>query len=185
MLLLGLRSGKPPQLENHRVPRVGAGNGGPVRVVLGHDVIEGKVEPEGKVVVVGGRFIGMEVAIWLAEQGREVSLVTRAGLGENGIRLEKLSFKTLARRLLDLQVPLYLNCTVMEITEKAVILSMKGEIYSLTADTVILSVGMQSENKLAKELEGIVPEVYAIGDCVRPRDAAEVAYQAARVAAQI
>jgi 2,4-dienoyl-CoA reductase-like NADH-dependent reductase (Old Yellow Enzyme family)/thioredoxin reductase len=154
-------------------------------VVQGHDVIEGKVDPVGKVVVVGGRFIGMEVAIWLAEQGREVSLVTRAGLGENGIRLEKLSFKTLARRLLDLQVPLYLNSTVMEITEKAVILSMKGEIYSLTADTVILSVGMQPENKLAKELEGIGPEVYAIGDCVRPRDAAEVAYQAARVAAQI
>lgn len=154
-------------------------------VVQGHDVIEGKVKPEGKVVVVGGRFIGMEVAIWLAEQGREVSLVTRAGLGEDGIRLEKLSFKTLAGKLLDLHVPLYLNSTVMEITDRAVIFSMGGEIFTLPADTVILAVGMRSEDKLPQELEGVVTELYTVGDCVRPRDAAEVAYQAAKVAAQI
>lgn len=154
-------------------------------VVQGHDVIEGKVKPEGKVVVVGGRFIGMEVAIWLAEQGKDVSLVTRAGLGEDGIRLEKLSFKTLARKLLDLHVPLYLNSTVMEITDRSVIFSMGSEIYTLPADTVILAVGMQSDNKLARELEGVVTELYTVGDCVRPRDAAEVAYQAAKVAAQI
>ena len=163
--------------------RVPGGSG--KNVVQGHDVIEGKAKAEGKVVVVGGRFIGMEVAIWLAEQGKEVSLVTRGGLGEDGIRLEKLSFKTLAMKLLDLHVPLYLNSTVMEITDKAVIFSMGGEIYTLPADTVILAVGMQSDNKLAKELEGVVPELYTVGDCVRPRDAAEVAYQAARVAAQI
>lgn len=154
-------------------------------VVQGHDVIEGKVKPEGKVVVVGGRFIGMEVAIWLAEQGKDVSLVTRAGLGEDGIRLEKLSFKTLARKLLDLHVPLYLNSTVMEITDRSVIFSMGSEIYTLPSDTVILAVGMQSDNKLARELEGVVTELYTVGDCVRPRDAAEVAYQAAKVAAQI
>jgi len=154
-------------------------------VVQGHDVIEGKVKAEGKVIVVGGRFIGMEVAIWLAEQGGEVSLVTRAGLGEDGIKLEKLSFKTLAGRLLDLRVPLYLNSTVMEVTDRSVIFSMGGEIHTLPADTVILAVGMKSENKLAQELEGVAPEVYSVGDCVRPRDAAEVAYQAARVAAQI
>lgn len=163
-----------------RVPG-GAGK----NVVQGHDVIEGKAKPKGKVVVVGGRFIGMEVAIWLAEQGMEVSLVTRAGLGEDGINLEKFSFKTLAKKLLDLRVPLYLHATVVEITDNAVIFSLGGEIYSLPADTVIMAVGMQSDNGLAKELEGAVPELHMVGDCVRPRDAAEVAYQAARVAANI
>ena len=65
------------------------------------------------------------------------------------------------------------------------IFSLGGEIYSLPADTVIMAVGMQSDNRLAKELEGAVPELHMVGDCVRPRDAAEVAYQAARVAANI
>jgi hypothetical protein len=62
---------------------------------------------------------------------------------------------------------------------------MGEEIFSLPADTVILSVGMRSVNKLAQELQGVVPEVYMVGDCVRPRDASEVSYQAAKLAASI
>ena len=133
----------------------------------------------------GGRFIGMEVAIWLKEQGRDVCLVTRAGLGEDGIKLEKQTFKALANKLIELRVPLYLNATVLEITEKSVVFRLGDEIYWLPADTVILAVGMKSVSQLAQELEGLVPEVYAVGDCVRPRDAAEVAYQASTIAARI
>jgi len=154
-------------------------------VVQAHDVIEGKAEAVGRVLVVGGRFVGMELAIWLKEQGKEVSLVTKAGLGQNGIKLEKLSFKTLATKLIELNVPLYLNATVLEITDKVVVISLGNEIFLLPADTVILAVGMRSDNKLAKELEGTIPEVYTVGDCVRPRDAAEAAYQAATVASKI
>lgn len=154
-------------------------------VVQGHDVLEGKVPVKGRAVVVGGRFIGMEVAIWLAEQGKEVSLVTRAGLGEDGIRLEKLTFKTLAGKLVDLRVPLYLHSKVLEITDNAVVVSLGDGVFSIPADTVILAVGMRPENRLAQELEGAAPEVYTVGDCVRPRDAAEVAYQASSLAAKI
>jgi len=154
-------------------------------VLQAHDVIEDKREVVGKAVIVGGRFVGMEVAIWLTEQGKEASLVTRAGLGENGIKLEKRTFKTLARKLIELHVPLYLHATVLEITEKAVVIALGDEIFAIPADTVILAVGMQSENKLVQELESAGLEVHAVGDCVRPRDAAEAAYQAARVASTI
>jgi 2,4-dienoyl-CoA reductase-like NADH-dependent reductase (Old Yellow Enzyme family)/thioredoxin reductase len=155
-------------------------------VVQAQHVIDGQVEAKGKVVVVGGRLIGMEVAIALAEQGREVSLVTRAGLGQNGIKLERMSFRALARKLLELRVPVYLNATVLEITAKAVFMAMgTDEIFSLPADTVVLAVGMRSDNKLAQELEGTGLEVYTVGDCIRPRDAAEVAYQAAALALKI
>jgi 2,4-dienoyl-CoA reductase-like NADH-dependent reductase (Old Yellow Enzyme family)/thioredoxin reductase len=154
-------------------------------VVQGHDVIDGKVEPKGQVVVIGGRFIGMEVAIWLAEEEKPVCLVTRAGLGEDGIRLERRTFRTLAAKLRELRVPLYLYATVLEITDKAVVVALEGDIFSLPADTVILAVGMQPENSLAKDLEGAIPEVFTVGDCVRPRDAAEVAYQAAVAASMI
>ena len=156
-----------------------------LNVVQGHDVIDGRAEAKGRVAVVGGRFIGMEVAIMLAEQGRDVCIVTRAGLGEDGITLEQQSFRTLALKLLDLRVPLYLNSTVLEITDKAIFIRFQDEVYWLQVDTVVLAVGMKSENKLAQELEGVVPEFYAVGDCVRPRDAAELAYQASVVAAKI
>jgi NADPH-dependent 2,4-dienoyl-CoA reductase/sulfur reductase-like enzyme len=154
-------------------------------VVQGHDFIAGKAEAKGKIVVVGGRFIGMEVAIWLKEQGRDVSIVTRAGLGENGVKLEEFTFKTLADRIVGLNIPMFLNSTVLEITEKAVVIPMKNRFFRIPADTVILSVGMRSENRLAKELEGAGIEVHMVGDCVRPRDASDVSYQAARLAASI
>jgi len=154
-------------------------------VVQANDVIMGKVEAKGRVVVIGGRFIGMEVAIWLAEQGKEVSLVTLAGLGENGSKLERMTYRTLARRLIELRVPLYVHTAALEITQSSVVIGWGEEVFSLPADTVILSVGAQSDNKLAQALEGVVPEVYTIGDCVAPRDAAAATYQAARMAAKI
>lgn len=154
-------------------------------VVQANDVIMGEAEAKGRVVVIGGRFIGMEVAIMLAEQGKEVSLVTLAGLSENGSKLERMTYRTLVRRLIALRVPLYLHTAALEITESSVVIGWGAEIFSLPADTVILAVGAQSENKLAQELEGVVPEVYPIGDCVAPRDAAAAVYQAARMAATV
>ncbi|MDM7999810.1 MAG: NAD(P)/FAD-dependent oxidoreductase [Dehalococcoidia bacterium] len=154
-------------------------------VIQGHDFIAGRAPARGRIVVVGGRFIGMEVAIWLKEQGKDVTIVTRAGLGEDGIRLEEFTFKTLADRIVELNIPMFLNSTVLEITEKAVVIPMKGRLFRIPADTVILSVGMRPENRLAKELEGLGIEVHMVGDCVRPRDASDVSYQAARLAATI
>ncbi len=154
-------------------------------VIQGHDFIAGKAQARGRVVVVGGRFIGMEVAIWLKEQGKDVTIVTKAGLGENGIKLEEFTFKTLADRIVDLGIPMFPNSTVLEITDRAVVIPMKNRFFRIPADTVILSVGMRSENRLAAELEGTGIEIQQVGDCVRPRDASDVSYQAARLAAAI
>jgi NADH dehydrogenase FAD-containing subunit len=80
---------------------------------------------------------------------------------------------------------MFLDSTVLEITERAVVIPMKNRFFRIPADTVILSVGMRSENRLAKELEGSGVEVYSVGDCVRPRDASDVSYHAAKLAATI
>jgi len=154
-------------------------------VVQGHDVIAGRAAVTGNAVVVGGRFIGMEVAIMLAEQGRPVSLVTQAGLGEDGIKLEPMTYRALARRLIELRVPLYLRSRVVEVTGKAVMMTLGDDIFALPADTVILAVGMKPENKLAQELEGLVFKVYTLGDCVKPKDAAAVMVQAGKLAGLI
>ncbi|NQT48715.1 MAG: FAD-dependent oxidoreductase, partial [Chloroflexi bacterium] len=97
-------------------------------VVQGHDVIDGKAKAKGRVVVVGGRFIGMEVAIMLAEQGQDVCIVTQAGLGQDGINLEKQSFKTLAVKLIALRVPLYLEAPVLEIMDKTVFMRFQDDV---------------------------------------------------------
>ena len=43
----------------------------------------------------------------------------------------------------------------------------------LKADTVVMAAGARSENRLVEELKETVPAIYAVGDCVEPRDAME------------
>ena len=154
-------------------------------VLQANDVILGKAKVKGSVVVIGGRFIGMEVAISLAEQEKEVSIVTLRGLGENGSKLERMTYRALARRLIELRVPLYIHTVALEIAPRSVVIGWGEEIFSLPADTVILAVGTESDNRLAQELEGVIPEIHIIGDCASPSDAAAATYQAARMAAKI
>ncbi|MBT4511019.1 MAG: FAD-dependent oxidoreductase [Chloroflexi bacterium] len=151
-------------------------------VVQALDVISGKEKPKGKIVVLGGRYTALETTLMLAEQGKDVSLVTRAAFG---LTLERVTFRTLLNKLVDHRVPMYPNTAVLEIVEKHVVVRYNGEVLELPADMVILAVGMRSENRLAQELEDIVPEIYTVGDCVKPKNAASVAYQAAQVASRI
>ncbi len=154
-------------------------------VVQSNDIFTRKVEAKGRVVVLGARFNAIEVAIMLAEQGKQVSIVSRGKLGGKKGPQNTFAFKTLLRRLLELGIPLYLNTPVLEIAPGSVVIGWEGEIAFLPADTVILAVGAQSENKLAQELKGLVPEVYSIGDCNKPRDASSATFDAARVAEKI
>ena len=53
------------------IPNIPGADGG--NVVNSHDVLAGRVRPSGKVVVIGGGMVGMEVAELLAEQGCTVT----------------------------------------------------------------------------------------------------------------
>ncbi|NQT47375.1 MAG: FAD-dependent oxidoreductase [Chloroflexi bacterium] len=155
---------------------------GKSKVVQANDVITGKVEATGEVVVIGGRFVGMEMAILLAEQGHQVSLVTRGRLGGKKGPDEHFTYLTLVRRLMELRIPLYLNTRILEIGETGVVVEFGDDIFSLPADTVVLAVGSKPVNSLAAEMEGLVPELHVIGDCAEPRHAAAATYEAAKVA---
>jgi len=52
------------------------------------------------------------------------------------------------------------------------------ELMFLEAAMVVLAVGAQSENHLVEALEGVAPQVHAIGDCVQPRDTFEAIHDA-------
>ena len=55
------------------------------------------------------------------------------------------------------------------VTNKGVIaMDAEGKEQVIKADTVILAAGFQCNNPLEKRLKGMVPKVYAIGDCVKP-----------------
>jgi 2,4-dienoyl-CoA reductase (NADPH2) len=151
-------------------------------VVQAIDVITGKASVGNSVVVIGGRYVGMEMALSLAKQRKKVSLVTRHRLGRD---VERNTFLTLRQNLLDNGVFVYPDSPVLEITKEGVCLVQDHELLSIKADTVVLAVGSKAENKLAQELEAVIPNVYRIGDCVEPRDAMEAIYEGREVGCKI
>ena len=55
----------------------------------------------------------------------------------------------------------------------------------IPAETVVLATGSEAENTLYRNLEGRVPELYAIGDCVAPRKLLEAIHEGYAVALKI
>ena len=50
---------------------------------------------------------------------------------------------------------------------------------------MVLAVGVKPDNHLEEELKGAVPEMYAIGDCVEPRDALDAISEGAEIGRKI
>ncbi|MFA4911645.1 MAG: FAD-dependent oxidoreductase [Desulfobacteria bacterium] len=136
-------------------------------VVQANDLILGKVMTGEQVVVIGGRYLGMEIADQLAGEGKKVSLVARRSLGRD---IERNIYLTLRNRLIKRGVFIYQSCPVVEIRPGGIYVIFNNDLVFLEADSVVLAVGVKPEKELSTKLKGLVPEVYEIGDCVEPRD---------------
>jgi 2-enoate reductase len=143
------------------------------------DVIKRAPEVGEKVLVIGGRLIGMEVALDLSEKGKRVSVATARRLGENGAKLEENIYRTLRDRLIARGVAIYPGCPVLEIREDGAYFDDDGNIMFLEAETIILAIGAVPRNEMFDKLQSIVPETYAIGDCLAARDGLDAVHDGA------
>jgi 2,4-dienoyl-CoA reductase (NADPH2) len=162
-------------------------------VVLAADVLAGKVDVGQKVVVVGGRLVGLSAAVFLAEKRKQVSVVTRGKIGRGIIQTSKLA---LMEELIKYRVCTYPEATLDSIVDEGVNIvwdtgetAVRGgdryEILFLQADTVVLAMGSKSERKLGEQLSGFIREVYMIGDCEEPRDILAAIHEGSKVARKI
>ncbi|MBS7250345.1 MAG: FAD-dependent oxidoreductase [Candidatus Freyarchaeota archaeon] len=177
-------------------------------VVKSWDVLAGKVAVGKKVVVVGGGGVGCETALYLTDRGsitpeqmiflvnfgvldlqtaydmvrktRDVTIVEM--MDKMGADIGRTCRWTILKTLSMRGVKMLTNSKVAKINDRGVILE-NGDI--LEADTVVLAVGTVPNNELIDQLEGLAPEVYAIGDCVQPRKAFEAVHEAAEIARKI
>jgi len=103
-----------------------------------------------------------------------VSVVTRSKIARGISRNQKA---TLFENLIEYRVHLYPNSIPDSITDKGVNCRWdSGEppvrdnvFFFLSADTVVLAVGAKNEARFAKQLGGLLSEVYPIGDCAGKR----------------
>ena len=180
-------------------------------VVHAHDVLEGEVDVRRRVVVIGGGATGVEtalfvakskamspeVAIFLASKGgvdvAEALEKTHTGaditvlemLGRIGADIGRTTRWTIIGELREHGIDALANAKAVRITDEGVVYEQEGKEVVAPADTVIIAAGVEPRNGLAEQLQGQVPEVHSLGDCVDPRHAMDAIHEAARIAMEI
>lgn len=145
----------------------------PIKGVDGSNVIQAldvfpimeKVEQ--KVAIIGGGTIGCELAIDLAETGRDVTVIEMTDtLNALANTLYQIALKERMDQCKTLRTMVSTRCT--EITPEGVkAVGADGQEVTVHADEVILAAGMRANREIADSFYGIVPETYVIGDCSR------------------
>lgn len=149
------------------VPKI-PGAAGP-NVAMGADVLLGNSEVGDRVVIVGGGMVGCETAEYLLQKGKKVIMLEMlpriASDVPRAIRFD------LVMRLRKAGLQIEPNVEVTRITKYGAWGVRKSFEYGpnevfFEGDTIVLAVGVRSENRLAQELEGKIP-VHRVGDCAQ------------------
>jgi 2-enoate reductase len=135
------------------------------KVATDIDLLRGNREAGNKVVVVGGGMIGCEVALWLAQQGKKVTVVEMLPDLMTATRVPHANRIMLLDLLRLNGVEAVTNHCLQEVTDKsAMFMSSTFERRSLKGDTFVLSIGLRPNRKLYDALVGRIPNLYLIGD---------------------
>lgn len=137
-------------------------------VVIAQEVLKGKADIGPRVLVAGGGLIGAETASFCASRGFQVGIVEKQS--EIAVDEEMTRRGFLLKLLDDKKVNIMVNTSIVEIKEDGAVLERDGKRFEYPADTIILALGMESNNKLEKVLADHA-KVIVVGDAVEPRDA--------------
>ncbi|MDK2785271.1 MAG: 2-enoate reductase [Bacillota bacterium] len=153
-------------------------------VVMAKDVLLGKKEAGKTVVVVGGGAVGCETALFLAQQGKSVTIVEM--LPKVMPDVMHANREMLLMLLKEAGVRILTEHVVDAVTtDEVVTLTKNWRRETLPADSVVIAVGGRPNNKLYQELASLHPEVYNIGDSLKPGRVLEAVLSAYEVARQI
>jgi NADPH-dependent 2,4-dienoyl-CoA reductase/sulfur reductase-like enzyme len=129
------------------------------------DVISGRAEISGqKIVLLGGGFVAAEIAEFIAEKGKDVTIIEMRDL--IAFDMEPSSRQMLTERLEALKVKMIPKTLVQEVTAKGVKGKSveDGSTKEFPADTVVIALGSEPVEFPVEDLEKAGIEVHFIGD---------------------
>ena len=135
------------------------------RVFPAAEVLTGEKDCGDTTVVIGGGLVGCETALWLAEQGKRVTIVEALDrlMAVNGPLCH--ANKDMLERLIPYRgVKTVTSASVTGYRNGILSLVCGDEEREIACDSVILAVGYQEEDSLYRQLEFDVPELYLLGD---------------------
>jgi 2,4-dienoyl-CoA reductase (NADPH2) len=162
--------------------------------------LSGKAHVDERVVIVGGNAVGLETALYIADQGTlppEVLHFLAANRAESWETLERLINRgnkhvtvvemmkrpgqdigsstrwTVMMELRRLGVTILTGTKAVGLKAEGVEIEKGQNRDLLPADSVVVAVGAEPENSLVDEIGELVPQIFTIGDAKTPRNALE------------
>ncbi len=133
------------------------------------EVLHRRERPSGHVVVIGGGLVGCETALMAAESAQRVTVLEympSLPLFRTEARNNQLALRQM---LADRNVEIQCGVQTQSIGADTITYQQAGQTKTRLADTVILSVGFQSRQQLAQELDQAGIKIRIIGDAQAPR----------------
>jgi len=122
-----------------------------------------------RAVIAGAGMTGLELALSLARQGRRVTVVDMLPESEIGQGGSPINLIALRQLLKEVGVEIVCRVRLEDVTaEGAVVSHEDGRRETIACDTVVLALGSKPDPEALSEFEGTAPDVFYIGDCVRP-----------------
>jgi len=133
--------------------------------VTASQVLQGEVGIGDEVCVVGGGFLGCETALFISEEmGKQVTVIEK--LDELLLGMEPSSAMSLVERMRNSSVVVRTGLCLEEICEgKVACIDKERNRHEISADSVVLAIGLAPRKELVERIRELIPEVFTIGDC--------------------
>jgi len=144
------------------------------------DFLSGKTKIGDKVLIVGGAAMGSEIAAHLAVQNKKVTIIEM--LDELALDLEPRSRQSLLSLLKAGGVDILTGWKLEKIEEGEIYLINRNQNKkTIKGDSLILALGLRSNQELGQTFKDNFNEVCMIGDCLEPRKIYQAIHEGAFV----
>ncbi len=151
-------------------------------VITAFDVLNGR-EVGGNILIIGGGGIGCDVALYLTEKGKKVTIVEM--LEKVGVDIGRSIRWIIRERLRQKGVNIRTGSKVVEIVEGGLMVEEGSRKAFIEGEAIVLAVGTRSDRKLYDELSDKIPNLHIIGDASEPRKALDAIHEGAEIARKI
>ena len=136
-----------------------------------------------KAIIIGGGIQGCETAEFLVKRGRTVTITESGDKVGTGIPL--LQWELLHPWLLQKGTTILTGVTYQEVNDKGLVIAdAEGEVRTLEADSIMVTLPLRPYSGLYDALQGKVPDLHLIGDGKEPGliiDAIAAGFEVGRV----
>lgn len=154
------------------------------QVVLADALLSAAPTDAHHVVLVGGGAVGAEVAHYLGEQGKQVTVLQRSGGWGSGMPPDARWH--IERGVEELDVTFHLDTEMTGSAERDVLARHSGgELTIAGVDAIVAATGAMSDRALENDLSAMVRSLEVIGDALEPRSALEAIAEGYRAACRI